>query len=463
MKDEKTVLAIDLGAESGRVMAAHFDGESLSLEEIHRFANTPVRVRETLYWDVLHLWREIQAGIRKAKHLKPASLAVDAWGVDFALLDKDGRLLGNPVHYRDKRTDGMLEKTFARVSKADIFAQTGVQFLSINTLYQMMSLVETQSPLLKVAETFLTIPDLINFWLTGEKVCEFTNATTTQMYNPTAGGWEIDLMDALGIPRRIFPPIVSPGTRLGEFEGIPVIAPACHDTGSAVAAVPTSSPNFAYISSGTWSLVGLEIEDPIISSEALAANATNEGGVNNTFRFLKNVMGLWILQQCRETWQNQGDEFSYAELTRLAQAAETTNAIVPVDDAMFLAPGDHPKFIQNFCRKTNQPVPETVGEITRCVLESLAAAYRDALEKLLKASGKKADVIHVIGGGSQNELLNELTAKATGLSVVAGPVEATALGNALAQLIALGEIKNFEEGRSMVSKTAESKQLEFST
>ncbi|MCA9956941.1 MAG: hypothetical protein KC434_19560, partial [Anaerolineales bacterium] len=281
--DKKTVLAVDLGAESGRVMAVHFDGSRLHLEELHRFPNTTVIVNGTLHWNFLRLWDDIQTGIAKGKALNPASIGVDTWGVDFGLLDRQGNLIGNPVHYRDGRTAQMMESAFAKVPKADIFAQTGVQFMPINTLYQMLSLVASGSPQLQIAETFLTAPDLLNYWLTGAKVCEFSIATTTQLFDPSTDTWATGLMDQLGIPSHIFPEIVPPGTRLGSYDGIPVIAPACHDTGSAVAAVPTATQDFAYISSGTWSLVGLEVTQPILTPEALAANVTNEGGVYGTY------------------------------------------------------------------------------------------------------------------------------------------------------------------------------------
>ena len=308
---EKTVLTVDLGAESGRVMAVHFDGQSLKLEELRRFPNTTVKIRGTLYWDFLRLWGDIQSGIATGKSLNPAGIGVDTWGVDFGLLDTQGNLIGNPVHYRDARTEGLMEKVFALVPKSEVFEQTGIQFMPINTLYQMMSLVENQSPQLAMADTFLTAPDLLNYWLTGTKVCEFSNATTTQMYNPLTGDWANSMLDRLDIPTHIFPDIVPPGTRLGEYEGIPVIAPACHDTGSAVAAVPTQTPNYAYISSGTWSLVGLEVSQPVISTIALEANVTNEGGVDGTYRLLKNVMGLWLVQECRRTFERSGNDFVY--------------------------------------------------------------------------------------------------------------------------------------------------------
>ncbi|MFK7803155.1 MAG: rhamnulokinase family protein [Anaerolineae bacterium] len=452
---KKTVLAIDLGAESGRVMAVHFDGQRLTLEELHRFSNPITTVNNAIHWDFLHLWREITAGIDKGKVLNPASIGVDTWGVDFGLLDSQGNLIGNPVNYRDARTSGMMEKVFAKVPKSEVFAQTGIQFLPINTLYQMMSLVENESPHFAIADRFLTAPDLINYWLTGIKVCEFSNATTTQMYNPVTGTWAVELLGKLGMPTHILPEIVQPGTRLGDYGGIPVIAPACHDTGSAVAGVPTRSENFAYISSGTWSLVGLEIDNPIMSPAALDANVTNEGGVYGTYRFLKNVMGLWIVQQCRNQWASEGENLDYAELTKLAEEAGPLRSIIEVDDPRLLPHGNHPEIIRTLCRETGQPVPESKGQIIRCVLESLALKYRDVLEKLLALSDKRADVIHIVGGGTQNRLLNQLTADATGIPVKTGPIEATVLGNALVQFITLGDIENLEQGRAIIAQSFE--------
>lgn len=455
-----SVLAVDLGAESGRVMAVHFDGQSLELEELHRFPNTTVTVNGTLHWNFLRLWEDIQAGIVKGKALNPLSIGVDTWGVDFGLLDSQGNLVGNPVHYRDGRTTGMMDIAFNKLPQADIFAHTGIQFMPINTVYQMLSIVENQSPQLEIADTFLTAPDLLNYWLTGTKVCEFSNATTTQMFNPTTGTWATEMMDKLGIPSEIFPEIVQPGTRLGEYEGIPVIAPACHDTGSAVAAVPTTTKEFAYISSGTWSLVGLEVDRPILTPGALAANVTNEGGVYGTYRLLKNVMGLWILQQCRATWAADGQEYSYSELVELAAEAEPLTAVFNPNDPIFLAPGDHPQHIRDYCQTTNQPVPETVRGIVRCVLESLALAYREVLEQVSSAANQAVSVIHIVGGGTQNELLNQMTADATDLPVVTGPIEATVIGNALVQLITLGEIADLEQARQIVAGMDELKRYE---
>ncbi|MBX3065293.1 MAG: rhamnulokinase [Anaerolineae bacterium] len=448
----KTVLAIDLGAESGRVMAVHFDGASLKLEELHRFSNPVTDVRGTLYWDFLHLWRSIQHGIEKGKALNPASLGVDTWAVDFGLLDSHGDLIGGIVQYRDRRTDGMMERVFEIVPRAEIFAQTGIQFMQLNTLYQLMSMVLVNSPQLEIASTFLTVPDLLNYWMTGEKVCEFSNATTTQMVNPLRGSWAADMLNRLGMPTNILPEIVPPGTKLGSYNGIPVIAPATHDTGSAVAAVPATNPNFAYISSGTWSLVGLEIDAPIVNEAALQANVTNEGGVNDTYRLLKNVMGLWIVQQCRATWAAQGRDYSYAELVSLAEQSPQLQGFIDVDDDRFLHAGDHPNLLQQWCAEHGQIVPQTAGAIVRRVLESLALKYRAVLERLSQIADRKVEVIYVVGGGSQNHLLNQFTANATGCTVIAGPVEATVIGNAAVQLIAQGELRDINEARQIIAR-----------
>jgi len=452
-----TVLAIDLGAESGRVMAVSFDGHQLRLEELHRFPNTTVTVNGTLHWNFLRLWSDIQAGIEKGKALQPASLGVDTWGVDFGLLDNQGDLIGNPVHYRDERTVNMMPLAFSKVSREEIFTQTGIQFMPINTLYQLLSLVESQSPQLQIADTFLTAPDLLNYWLTGLKVCEFSNATTTQLYNPTHGDWATGLMAKLGIPSHIFPEIVPPGTHLGMYDGMRVIAPACHDTGSAVAAVPTQRPDFAYISSGTWSLVGLEVDEPILTPEALAANVTNEGGVYGTYRLLKNVMGLWILRQCRLAWAASGVEYSYAKLVNMAAQAEPLKSVFNINDPVFLTPGDHPQRIRGWCLRTNQPAPETPGAFVRSILESLALAYREVLELVTDIADRQVSVIHIVGGGTQNQLLNQMTADATGLPVITGPIEAAVIGNALVQLITLGEIAGINQARRIVAGMAEQK------
>lgn len=451
----KTVLAIDLGAESGRVMAVHFGGTGLQLEELHRFPNSAVEVQGTLYWDFLRLWSEIQSGIEKGKAYKPASIGVDTWGVDFGLLDKNGCLLSNPVCYRDGRTEGMMEAVFARVPQASVFTCTGIQFMRINTLYQMMSLVESGSPLIEAAATFLMSPDLLNYWLTGEKLCEYSIASTTQMLDATTGSWAGDLLAVLGIPLNIFPDIVPPGTKIGTYEGIQVITPACHDTGSAVAAIPTETATFGYISSGTWSLVGLETSRPHLGADAFAANVTNEGGVYGTVRLLSNVVGLWLVQQCRATWQQAGSDYDYNALVELAQAAPALVSFIDPNAPEFIVPGDYPSLVRTICSKTGQPVPEDEGGVVRVLLESLALEYRAVFERLLAVTGQDLDVIHIVGGGSRNRLLNQMTAYATGRPVIAGPVEATVIGNALVQLIALGELDNLAQARHVVAQSSQ--------
>jgi len=449
---QKTVIAIDLGAESGRVMKVCFDGVGFQSEEVHRFPNTPVMARGTLYWDALRLWQEIKTGIEMVGS-GASSVGLDTWGVDFALLDRDGRLLSNPVHYRDSRTDGMMEWVFERVPRRTIFERTGIQFMSLNTLYQLASLVHGSSPLLDVAATLLMMPDLFNYWLTGERCCEFTDATTTQLYNPRMADWDWETMKALGIPTGMFPTIVAPGTRVGDYNGLPVIAPACHDTGSAVVAVPTTTEDYAYCSSGTWSLFGLEIREAAINDAAYRANLTNEGGANATFRLLKNVTGMWLAQQCRATWREQGADYSYDQLIAEAEAAEPFRSLVDPDDPLFLPPGDMPSRIREFCRRTGQPEPQTVGEVMRTAYQSLALKYRFTLDKLIAITGRKVDRLHIIGGGSKNQLHCQMAADALGRTVIAGPSEATALGNAAVQFIALGEIVSVAEARQILSRT----------
>ena len=452
---KKTVLAIDLGAESGRVMAVHFDGAKLQLEELHRFPNGAVEVHGTLYWDFLRLWSEIQMGIEIGKAHHPSSIGIDTWGVDFGLLDMDGCLLSNPVCYRDNRTKGMMEVAFALAPKEQIFARTGNQFMRINTLYQLVSLVESDSPLLQVAITFLTAPDLLNYWLTGTKACEYTIATTTQMLDAQTRQWATDLLTTLDIPTHIFPDIVQPGTRLGDYHGIPVIAPACHDTGSAVTATPTETTAYGFISSGTWSLVGLETNRPYKGPDALKANVTNEGGVSGKIRLLSNVVGLWIVQQCRATWQSLGRDYDYDSLVQHAEAAPALTAFIDPNTPEFLVPGDHPTHVRAYCAKTGQAIPETEGAVVRTILESLALEYRAVFDRLTDLTGNNIDVIHILGGGTQNHLLNQMTANATGRPVVAGPIEATVMGNALVQLISLGELKTVQEGRRVVAQSGE--------
>ncbi|MDE3000135.1 MAG: rhamnulokinase [Gemmatimonadota bacterium] len=459
----QTYLTFDLGASSGRAVIGRFDGRTVELEEIHRFANGPISVSGGLYWDALRLYDDMLAGLRICARISGPELAgigIDTWGVDFALLDDTDELLGNPHCYRDPRVHGMLEKALSRVSREEIFEQTGLQFLEINTLYQLLSMAEKNPQRLRMARTFLMMPDLFNFWLTGRKACEFSNATTTQFYNPRTGGWATDLLDRLEIPVDMLPEIVPPGTPLGPLRpGIAadagirsgdVIAPACHDTGSAVAAVPFSDVNAAYISSGTWALLGAELPEPAVTPAALRHNFTNEGGVCGTYRFLKNITGLWIVQECRRIWENRGHAYSFAELVRLAESAPPLTSFIDPDHPDFLEPGDMPARIRTYCKRTGQTVPATEGAVIRCALESLALKCRCVLEDLESVLDRKLHTIHVVGGGIHNALLNQFTADAAGRPVVAGPAEATALGNVLMQVYARGEIDSLAGIREVV-------------
>jgi rhamnulokinase len=390
-------------------------------------------------------------------------LGLDTWGVDYGLLDAQDNLLGNPYHYRDSRTEGMLDAVFARVPREEVFAHTGIQFLQLNTLYQLYAMRVGGSPQLDVARTLLTMPDLFNFWLTGRKVVEFSIATTTQFYNPRRRGWATELLGALDLPASLLGPIVPPGTVIGDLlpavadelaiQPIPVIAPACHDTGSAVAAVPATGRDHAYISSGTWSLMGVEVDEPVITPQSLAYNFTNEGGVCGTFRLLKNIMGLWLVQECRREWAREGQRYDYAALTEMAAAAAAFGPIVDVDAHRFLAPGDMPGKIRRFCSETGQAPPETQGAIVRCALESLALRYRWVLDRLEEMRGRAIESVHIIGGGMQNELLCQFAADAMQRPVIAGPIEATAMGNILMQALALGHIGSLAEARAIVRRS----------
>lgn len=447
-----TVLAIDLGAESGRVSAVTLAKGRLTQRVLHRFPNVPVSAGGTLYWDVLSLWREVQKGVALGREVAPASMGVDSWAVDFGLLGADGHLLGNPVHYRDARTAGMLDALLARAPREDIFAATGIQFMPINTSVQLLSMRMGSDPQLAAAERLLLIPDLIHHWLCGSTVTEYTNATTTQLYDPAARAWSRSMLDAAGVNARLLPEVVEPGTQIGEADGAPVVAPATHDTASAVAAVPTSGRDFAYISSGTWSLVGLEVDRPHLGPEAAAANVTNEGGVAGTTRLLKNVTGLWILQQCLHAWRTAGLASDYRQLLQAAAGAEPLRRTFDVDHPDFLAPGDHAELVRRHCRSRGLPEPTSVGEVARAVLESLAFAYRRALEKVERVAGRTASVIHVVGGGARNGLLCQLTAEATGRPVIAGPMEATILGNGGVQLLGLGQLHDLQQLRDHVRR-----------
>ena len=477
VKTTLNFLAIDLGAESGRTILGKLDGQHLDLSEVHRFPNLPVWVntksgQPTLYWDILQLWQNVKEGITRAVH-KPnvliSGIGIDTWGVDFGLLDRQGTLIANPIHYRDSRTDSMMEEAFKRMPRRQIFELTGNQFLQLNTLYQILSLVTSHSPSLEAAETLLTMPNLLNYWLTGRMACEFTHATTTQCFDPRLGNWSDPLLQAMQIPRRLFPEIIQPGTVLGpllptvakELGGnLQVIAPATHDTGSAVAVVPAKGKGFAWISCGTWSVMGTEIDHPVINQESLDTNFTNEGGVGNTIRFSKNIMGLWPLQECRRYWASQGEDLSYQDLTTLAQSAPPFIAVIDIDFGEFLKPGEMPTRIQEYCRRTGQAVPETKASLARTILEGIALKYRYVLECLEKMTHQKLEPLHIVGGGTQNRLLSQFAADATGRLVVTGPAEATAAGNILMQAVALGALDSVQQAREVVRNSFEVSEFE---
>jgi rhamnulokinase len=463
----KRFLAFDLGAESGRGVLGLFDGQRLQLDVVHRFPNGPVRTLDTLHWDVLRLHGEMLAALRKCAAERGGldALGVDTWGVDFALLGRGGTLLGNPRHYRDPHTEGVMEEAFARVPRAGVFRQTGIQFMRFNTLFQLLALQRDRSPLLDAAETLLFMPDLFHYFLTGIKVNEFTDASTSQMLDPATRGWAYGLVKAFGLPTGILGTLVQPGTVLGPLRAsvaaetgltpVPVVAPATHDTAAAVAAVPARGESWAYISSGTWSLMGVETREPLLGEAALAANFTNEGGVGGTVRLLKNVMGLWLVQECRRAWERAGTAYSYDDLMRLAGEAQPFVSLVDPDDPSFLLPPDMPAALAAFCRRRGEPAPVDVGATVRCALESLALRYRWVLERLEELTGRRIDTLHVIGGGSQNTLLCQLTADACDRPVLAGPVEATAIGNVLVQAVGLGVLGSLADAREVVRRSFE--------
>lgn len=460
-------LTFDLGAESGRAVLGTLKDGRIALDVIHRFPNEPQRILGSFHWDTVRLFAEIKAGIAKCVREKGGTLdgmGVDTWGVDFALLDKNDDLLFQPYHYRDHRTDGVPEKVFAIVPRTDVYSATGIQVMQLNTLYQLMAMRMAESPALEKARTFLMTPDLLHFWLTGNKVVEFSNATTTQCYNPVKGTWARDMLDKLGIPHHFLGDIVAPGTKVGALhptvreetgaDAVSVITPATHDTACAVAAVPaTGSGGWAYISCGTWSLVGVEEPHPCINELSMRYNLTNEGGVNHTFRLLRNVMGLWILQQCRRSWERLGTRYSYDELASMSATAAPFQAMLNPDDNTFLNPSNMPAAITEYCKRTSQRPPMGVAETVRCIVESLAMKYRWVIERLEEVTSRKIETIHIIGGGSQNKLLCQATADATGCTVLAGPIEATALGNVLVQALATGRIESIAEGRSVVGRS----------
>ena len=466
----KQFLAFDFGAESGRAILGTLNKGKLTLEEKHRFPNPTGKMNGTLHWDLLGQWEQIKQGLKNVKGVKLESIGVDTWGVDFGLLDKQGNVLGLPVMYRDLRTEGMMEAAFKKMSRKDIFEHTGIQFMSINSLYQVMSLVKSKSVLLENADKLLFMPDLFNYLLTGEKKSEFSIASTSQMYDPRKRAWATPVLDALGIPKKILPEVVPSGTVIGKLlkdvadecgiDVAPVIAPGGHDTASAVASVPSESGKWCYISSGTWSLMGVELDEALINEKILKYNYTNEGGVGGKIRFLKNIMGLWLVQECRRHFVKTGHDHSYADLTRMAGSSKAFAHIIDPDHAPFASPGDMPTKIEEYCKKTKQKSPGTRGAYVRAALDSLALKYRATLEGLEDILGYKVDVIHIVGGGCQNELLNQLTADVCGKPVVAGPIEATAIGNILTQAIGTGAVKDLAEAREIVRNSFPVKRYE---
>lgn len=465
----RVYLAIDLGAESGRLMAGLWNGRTLEIEEVHRFPNGPVLLAGSLRWDVLRLWGEIQNGLGLAAKRygnSIVSVGADAWGVDFVLLNRQGEMLGHPYHYRDARTNGMMQKAFRKVPRSEIFAQTGLQFMQLNTLFQLLALKQAAPKLLDQADCLLFMPDFIHWALCGSRVAEFTIASTSQCLNPVTRRWSTKLLKKFDLPVRIFPKIVAPGTTLGSLpptvrertglSHVKVIAPPSHDTASAVAGVPTSNtgkPNWAYLSSGTWSLMGVEASKASLSARTQELNLTNEGGLDGTYRLLKNIMGLWLVQQCKRSFDARGKPSDYASLANLAAKAPALRSIVDPDDPRFLNPPDMPKAIQDFCRESRQPMPTSPGELVRCAYESLALKYSQVLRWLEELTGNSIEVIHIVGGGSKSEMLNQFTADACQRPVVAGPVEATAMGNLLVQVRSDGELSSLAEMREIVRRS----------
>jgi rhamnulokinase len=476
-------LALDLGAESGRGLLGRFDGARLVLEEIHRFPNGPVKLLDTLYWDLPRLFEEIKTALGKVAASKSEleGIGVDTWGVDFGLVGRGDTLLGNPVHYRDARTEGMVQAACERIPRERIYEITGLQFLPFNTIYQLLAMKRANSPLLEAAETLLMMPDLLGWLLTGRGAGEHTDASTTQLLDPRSGTWSDELCRALELPRAVLPPLIEPGSELGPLRRsvredvgmarpVTVIAPATHDTASAVAAVPASASasasssaasssrssapiDWCYLSSGTWSLLGVEVPHPVINAETMRYNFTNEGGVAGTTRLLKNIMGLWLVQESRRTWARAGREMTYEELTARAQAAPPFSCLVDPDDSTFLAPGDMPGRLAAFCTRTGQAPPRDEGAFVRCCLESLALKYRWTIDRLESILGTAIKVIHVVGGGTKNTLLCQFTADACGRPVHAGPVEATAIGNILMQALGCKRLGSIAELRAVVARS----------
>ncbi len=462
-----TFLAFDIGASSGRGVLGELKDDALQIREVCRFPNGMIPIRGHLHWNIFNLFEHVKDGLRlcvEQPENRPTSVGIDTWGVDFGFLARDGSILGLPYGYRDSRTDGAMESFFKKIPRERVYELTGIQFLQLNSLFQLESMVRDKSPLLDAAADLLFMPDLLNYLLTGIKKTEFTFATTSQLYNPIKNDWEDELLSALGLSKSLMQAIVQPGTVIGPISQeiadevglgpIPVVAVATHDTGSAVAAVPAEGKDWAYISSGTWSLMGIEVEHPIITEQSLRLNFTNEGGVGGTFRFLKNIAGLWLLEECRRIWSRE-QTYSYEQLAELADSVEPFMAFIDPDYQDFLNPPDMPGAIRSFCRNTKQTVPDSHGAMVRCILESLALKYRLVLDQLRELAPGPINRIHVIGGGVRNELLCQYTANATALPVIAGPVEATAIGNIMVQALSAGCVDSLAGMREVIGRSFE--------
>ena len=467
----KRVLAFDFGASSGRAIIGCFDGDKITLEEVHRFSNDPVSVGGTVYWDVLRLFYEIKQGIIKAKIAGGFdSIGIDTWGVDFGLIDSEGKLMENPVHYRDARTAGLVDEAFKTMPKEKLYGITGIQFMELNTLFQLISLKKYRPWMLERADKMLFMPDLFGYMLTGKMCAEYSIASTSQLIDLDKRMWSKEILDAFGIKESVFAPLVQPGTVLGELskeiceecgvDPVPVISVCGHDTQSAITSVPCEDGDFAFLSSGTWSLFGTELDKPIVNETSMNINITNEGGFDGSTGFLKNIIGLWLIQESRRQWKREGKEYSYADLEKLALAAEPFKCFIDPDAPEFVPHGNIPERVREFCRKTGQYVPETVGEIMRCIYESLAMKYRLTFEKLRECTERDYPVIHVIGGGTKDGLLCQMTANSCDRTVKAGPIEATVMGNVAVQLMSDGSVKNIGQARKIVAESSELKTFE---
>ncbi|WP_164215264.1 rhamnulokinase family protein [Virgibacillus sp. YIM 98842] len=461
---KKNVLAFDFGASSGRAILGTYDGEKVQLKEIHRFENEPILVNNTLSWDIEKLFSEVKKALKKiSKNTVIDSIGIDTWGVDFGLLDENDALIHKPVHYRDSRTDGMMEEVESFFSREKLYELTGNQIIFFNTIFQLMYLNKYRKEDLNKAKSMLLMPDLFNYFLTGVKRAEETIASTTQLFDPYKKTWNAEIIQTLGLPGDIFQQLVKPGETIGTISRelakelgipqIPVVATASHDTASAVVGVPASDDDFLFVSCGTWSLIGTELEEPIISTKSASFNITNESGVNGTTRFLKNVTGLWILQETKKQFEKEGRKYSYDEITRLAEESASFRSFIDTDHPDFQLPGDMPSKIKAFARKTNQPIPETDGEIFRTVYESLALKYRYVFEEIMECTNKQFNQVHIVGGGSQAEILCQMVANASNIEVLAGPVEATVIGNSAVQLISQKVFKNVSEARDVIKKS----------